>query len=168
MLEIFFEDELIRCSDNPDVVKALLSEVTVIEAAGGVVRNEKGEVLWIYRRGRWDLPKGKVEKEELESEALREVREETGLIDVAIGDLAGVTLHLYPEPEKHAKKGEKAVMILKVTWWFEMMADSAQPVKPQLEEEIAEVRWVRVEEMQPMVEDTYGNIRKMLEEIFVP
>jgi 8-oxo-dGTP pyrophosphatase MutT (NUDIX family) len=186
MLEIFFEEGLIRLSDSPDVVGAFLAKLKVIEAAGGVVRNEKGEVLWIYRRGRWDLPKGKVDKwtsglvgqwarekeifhhfttsplHHLRSEAVREVKEETGLRDVEVGALIEPTLHLYPEPEKYVKKGEEAGMILKVTWWFEMFADSNQELRPEEEEDITRVCWVAEDQMGPMVEDTFGNIRRLM------
>jgi 8-oxo-dGTP pyrophosphatase MutT (NUDIX family) len=53
----------------------------IIKAGGGIVVNEQNEVLLIYRRGKWDLPKGKLDDgETIEECALREVKEETGLL----------------------------------------------------------------------------------------
>ena len=83
----------------------------VIEAAGGVVKNQNGEILFIYRIGKWDLPKGKIEKgESLEQAALREIEEETGLKELVLEEFLNNTFHLYTE-----RNGEK---ILKTTYWF--------------------------------------------------
>jgi ADP-ribose pyrophosphatase YjhB (NUDIX family) len=71
-------------------------KLPVTIAAGGVVQHEDGKLLFIYRKKRWDLPKGRVDKgESLEGAAKREVKEETGVKKVKVGKLAGVTYHVF-------------------------------------------------------------------------
>ncbi len=103
-----------------------------VEAAGGVVRNPDGQVLVIFRRGFWDLPKGKIDAgESPEEAAVREVKEETGLNQVVRQDLLMPTYHTYRE------KGRR---ILKCTHWYGM--DSTQEeLKPQAEENIELAEW---------------------------
>jgi 8-oxo-dGTP pyrophosphatase MutT (NUDIX family) len=125
-----------------------------VDAAGGLVKNEKGERLFIFRLGKWDLPKGKLsENETPEEAAIREVKEETGLSELQItGDLPS-TFHIY------TRKGKQ---ILKQTWWFEMEAKSTQALIPQIEEEITEVRWIGQEDIETVLENTYGSIKDVM------
>jgi 8-oxo-dGTP pyrophosphatase MutT (NUDIX family) len=125
-----------------------------VDAAGGLVKNEKGEMLFIFRLGKWDLPKGKLAEKETPGEAaLREVKEETGLLELRITGSLSSTFHIY------TRKGKQ---ILKQTWWFEMEAKSAQSLIPQMEEEISEVRWVGREDLKTVLSNTYESIRELL------
>lgn len=128
----------------------------VVEAAGGVVTNKDGEVLFIRRMGKWDLPKGKIEKgESVEQAALREVEEETGISELILEEFINHTFHIYTE-----KNGEK---ILKTTYWFRMKFVGNQTPKPQTEEGISEVSWKGknqiLGEVFPM---TFKNIKLIL------
>jgi len=128
----------------------------VIEAAGGIVHNSKGEILFIRRLGKWDLAKGKIEKgESLEQAALREIEEETGLKELILEDFLNTTFHIYTE-----RNGDR---ILKTTYWFtvEYVGDKA-PV-PQTEEGISEVRWKNEEEIKNTVwGNTFQNIKLII------
>lgn len=125
----------------------------VLEAAGGLVTNTDGQLLVFYRRGSWDLPKGKIDPGETpEQAAVREVQEETGLQHVTLGPPAGVTWHTYTQ------KGER---ILKKTWWYHMSTTDTQVV-PQTEEDIEEIRWVDREAWLASSPVVYGSIRDIL------
>jgi hypothetical protein len=130
----------------------------VIEAAGGLVKNKNNELLFIRRMGKWDLPKGKIEKgESLEQAALREVEEETGLKELILEEFLNNTFHIYTE-----RNGEK---ILKTTYWFKMTyVGNSQPI-PQKEEGISEVSW-KNEEMinNEVMRMTFENIRLILDD----
>ena len=119
-------------------------------AAGGLVQNEKGEILLIYRKQHWDLPKGKVDDgESIEDCAVREVEEETGLRNVQLGTLIDTTLHQYEENGK---------LVTKKTAWYNMKASSADKLVPQTEEDIEDIRWVSPGALAPYLEKTYSNI----------
>ena len=130
----------------------------VIEAAGGLVKNKNNELLFIRRMGKWDLPKGKIEKgESLEQAALREVEEETGLKELILEEFLNNTFHIYTE-----RNGEK---ILKTTYWFKMTyVGNSQPI-PQKEEGISEVS-LKNEEMinNEVMRMTFENIRLILDD----
>lgn len=128
----------------------------VIEAAGGVVRNKNGEILFIHRIGRWDLPKGKIEKgESLEQAALREIEEETGLKELILEEFINNTFHLYTE-----RNGEK---ILKTTYWFRMNYVGNKIPIPQTEEGITAVSWKNKDEiMNEVFPKTFNNIKLIL------
>ncbi|MEO1514940.1 MAG: NUDIX hydrolase [Bacteroidota bacterium] len=125
-----------------------------IRAAGGVVYNPKGEVLVIYRRKSWDLPKGKIDPGEKKREAaVREVMEETGLQGIQLHDKLTKTYHTY--------KLEDGRRVLKVTFWYHMTAD-AQALTPQVEEDIEEARWANLAEFLDSDKKVYGNILDVL------
>ncbi|MEG2160099.1 MAG: NUDIX domain-containing protein, partial [Chryseobacterium sp.] len=106
----------------------------IIEAAGGIVNKTNGDILFIRRLGKWDLPKGKMEKgESREESAIREIEEETNLQNVELRDFINTTYHIYIE-----RNGDR---VLKHTHWFEMFFDGEDTSKPQLEEGITEVAW---------------------------
>ena len=121
-----------------------------IDAAGGLVKNTEDKYLFIFRRGKWDLPKGKVDKgESFQKAALREVSEECGLTDIEITIPLLNTYHIYTLDEK---------LVLKKTYWFEMQNKGDDTVIPQKEEDITEVRWFSREEMHEIVENTYNSV----------
>jgi len=126
----------------------------IIEAAGGIVFNEKDELLWIYRNDKWDLPKGKIEiGEEKEIAAIREVQEECGINELIIKEFISTTYHLY----KH-----KDEIVLKFTYWYKMLSNSRQKLMPQIEEGITEVKWVSKSNSLKNLKNTYQNIKLVL------
>lgn len=134
---------------------AFNSMFTRIEAAGGIVRNQKEEYLFIKRLGIWDLPKGKLNKNEAVADgALREVTEETGLTKLIVTKQLPSTYHIYTD-----KKGRE---VLKETFWFEMMCNEDQKLVPQLEEDITEVKWFNANELDIPLLDTYASLRQLI------
>jgi 8-oxo-dGTP pyrophosphatase MutT (NUDIX family) len=126
----------------------------VVKAGGGLVKNEKGEILFMFRRGKWDLPKGKQDPgESLENCALREVEEETGVGSLTVQKFLLVTEHPYEE---------KGQFLLKETHWWLMTTNSQQPLVPQTEEDITELRWIGTSEMNMILLNTYPGIIEVL------
>lgn len=127
----------------------------IIEAAGGLVKNEKNEILVIFRRDIWDLPKGKIEENELPNiAAIREVEEECGISELEIINLLDITYHTYKLNGKD---------ILKRTYWYEMVYNGIQNPKPQIEEEITEAKWVKTTNLQEIINNTFPSIIEVLE-----
>jgi ADP-ribose pyrophosphatase YjhB (NUDIX family) len=125
-----------------------------IDAGGGVVKNEKGGILMIFRRGKWDLPKGKRDDgESMEDCSVREVNEETGLQHISMGNKICDTYHIYSQYKKN---------LLKRTAWYHMTASSGEILKPQLEENILEARWIAEKNMGPVIFKSYEAIREVL------
>lgn len=128
---------------------------TVLEAAGGYVRNDKGELLVFYRRGSWDMPKGKIDPGETpEQAAVREVQEETGLVNLQLGVFLSHTYHTYE------LKGKR---ILKKTWWYFMDTSDLQLI-PQTEEDIEKIEWVEPRSWLATGVEVYPNIREVIEQ----
>ena len=146
-------------SDNPEIFfKGFREALTNIEAAGGVIRNEKG-LLFIFRNEKWDLPKGKIDKGESPVEAaLREVEEECGIHGHRIIRLLEPTYHLYRSPYKKSK-GE---WIFKKTHWFEMEYNGNESGFPQTDEGITEIRWFARDELGEVLDNTYGNLVELI------
>jgi 8-oxo-dGTP pyrophosphatase MutT (NUDIX family) len=133
-----------------EVWKAFKRQNVRVKAAGGIVVDERGRLLAIRRLGRWDLPKGKVEHgESMDEAAVREVQEECGIDGIRLGPLLARTWHTYP------RNGEQH---LKHTDWFLMHTSSDQPLVPQHEEDIEEVRWVERSEASMLRNDTYASL----------
>ena len=147
----------INAAENfSEACKNLNSLFTRIEAAGGIVRNQKREYLFIRRLGVWDLPKGKLHKKEAAEEgALREVTEETGLKGLTITKHLPSTFHIYTD--------RKGVEIIKETYWFEMICNDPQTLIPQLEEDITEVKWFSEAELSIPLGNTYASLRYLLD-----
>jgi len=125
-------------------------------AAGGLVFNEKNELLMIFRRGKWDLPKGKTEANETpEMSAIREVQEETGLQNLSIRYFSGITHHEYFDPYIHEQ-------VLKETQWFVMSATINEKLIPQTEEDITAIKWADDTDLIDMLKNTYPNIRQII------
>ena len=153
-----FHAGIIYDADFEKLKKAFFKHFTVIEAAGGIVQNENKDLLFIYRRGKWDLPKGKMEKEERpEICAEREIEEETGVKDLVLKYAIGDTYHLYDEFGKH---------FLKISHWFYFTCNSEQKLLPQTEEDITEIKWFKTKDIKKPVADTYATIKDILERFF--
>jgi 8-oxo-dGTP pyrophosphatase MutT (NUDIX family) len=140
--------------DAKAFMKMVRKNMTVIEAAGGLVRNEKGDYLFIFRNNKWDLPKGKIEKDEkVKDAAVREVEEECGIKVSSLGNKICKTYHVY------MNRGE---VVLKKTHWFHMESVGQFKFKPQKEEGITEVRWFQKEHIEPIVDNTFPSIMDVL------
>jgi 8-oxo-dGTP pyrophosphatase MutT (NUDIX family) len=159
LLENTSVNELNVFGENIDEIWSQFQNLfRIIEAAGGLVNNPEGDILFIKRLGKWDLPKGKMEKgESREESAVREIEEETGLKDVELVKFINSTYHIYVE-----RNGEK---ILKCTHWFEMNFDGKDTSKPQIEEGITEVAWKNADQIENEVfPSTFKNIKLILKE----
>lgn len=127
----------------------------LIVAGGGLVLNEKQEVLFIYRGDKWDLPKGRIEKgEKIEEAAVREVEEECGIENVTIERFLINTYHLF------IQDGEKR---LKKTYWYLMRSNYKGILKPQEEEGITDVCFKNKNEIEEALQNTYANIKLVYE-----
>lgn len=133
--------------DVDAVWKAFKEPYEFVAAAGGVVMDEQGRLLAIRRLGKWDLPKGKVEKgEDLPTAAIREVQEECGVAHLHLREPLAETWHTYERKDRQ---------YLKCTSWFLMNGSCADPLTAQHEEGIEEVRWLDREGVDRMIQDTY-------------
>ena len=136
-----------------------MNKRTII-AAGGLVFNEQQELLMIFRRGKRDLPKGKLDEGELiEDCAVREVEEETGLRNVILGDLITKTYHEYFD-----KWIEEDV--IKETWWYEMKVTDSPTLIPQVEEDIEKVVWANEKEVAVFLKNSYPTIVDLVETFY--
>lgn len=142
---------------NINVVEVLKKHFYYIEAAGGFIEKEN-KYLFIHRFGRWDLPKGKLEKKEsIEAAAVRECEEECDVKDLSIIKQLSSTFHIYAYKDGYA---------LKQTYWFKMHTDYSGKLNPQLEESIDEVKWFSsVEIKQTVMTDTYHTIVDVISEV---
>ena len=128
-----------------------------IIAAGGIVTNTEGNILMIFRRRKWDLPKGKLDKGETIAQcAVREVEEETGLKDILLGDFLLITEHQYQDPWLKTE-------VIKETHWYRMKITKEQKLIPQTDEDITDIRWVNREELNECLQHTYANIITVIE-----
>ncbi|WP_156522579.1 NUDIX hydrolase [Arachidicoccus ginsenosidimutans] len=127
-------------------------EKSIIVAAGGLVFNGNNELLMIFRRGFWDLPKGKLDEgEAIESCALREVEEETGLTNIQLEELIGITYHDYFDKWTNRD-------VRKETHWFKMFVSGSPELTPQTEEDIEKAEWATTEEVAAHLQNSYPNI----------
>ncbi len=153
-----FHAGVIYSEDLTALKKLFFKNFTLIEAAGGIVQNDKKEVLFIYRLNKWDLPKGKIEKGEKADEcALREVEEETGVINLILKKKVGETYHTYDAFGKH---------FLKVTHWYYLVCANDQKLVPQTEEDITAIKWVATKNIKEPVANTYPSIKDILSVFF--
>jgi len=141
--------------DEKEMMKKLKSKIPVEKAGGGLVYNDKNEVLFIFRNKKWDLPKGGIEKgEEIEDTAIREVEEETGVKGLKIIRKLPKTYHIFKRNGRYK---------LKITHWFEMRTSFNEKLIGQVEEGIEKVEWKTPNEIQVALTNSYENIKLLFE-----
>ncbi|MCX6271248.1 MAG: NUDIX domain-containing protein [Bacteroidetes bacterium] len=135
------------------LISLLPGEFRLVMAAGGLVYHPSCQVLFIYRHGKWDLPKGKLKKtESLEDCGIREVSEETGLTGLTIRGLIGTSYHIYLHKNKQ---------FLKETFWYDMLYEGTEQPVPQVEEDITEVKWFNLEESLKIINLSYRSLQDL-------
>ncbi|MDQ3394008.1 MAG: NUDIX hydrolase [Bacteroidota bacterium] len=142
--------------DKEATIKNIKNKFTIIKAAGGVV-DKDDKILMIHRLGKWDLPKGKLDKKEKTKDAaIREVEEECNIKVILSGKICS-TWHTYTQNGKG---------ILKKTSWYAMECVDDKDMKPQKEEDIEEVRWMDGRELRPALYNSYRSVRHVFNEYF--
>lgn len=136
------------------LLKKFLKKLPNVIAGGGKVYNDKGEVLFIYRNDKWDLPKGKIEGvESIEETAIREVMEETGVAGLEIVKPLETTYHIFKR-----NGGYK----IKITYWFEMKTSFSGNLYAQEFEGITQVAWLNPEQVKEALKNSYANIKLLM------
>ena len=139
-----------------DLIKEFKSKIKTIYASGGIVKNKKSEVLFIFRRGKWDLPKGKADKGESKKQtALREVGEETGVKELVISKFFRTSFHIVRSNKKY---------YLKETTWYLMNSNYEGDLIPQIDEGIKSVKWKNLKQVKKIKEKTFKNISIILDD----
>ncbi len=145
---------IFRHSDLRTLKKAFWKKFMLVQAGGGLVQNGNEQYLFMLRRGKWDLPKGKLDPgETLEQCAIREVGEETGLKQVQVNGPLLVTWHTYDESGHH---------ILKETHWYRMTASAEEAITPQREEQITQLVWAGRTRFGELLKNTFPSIVDVL------
>ncbi|MEQ1733679.1 MAG: NUDIX domain-containing protein [Bacteroidia bacterium] len=139
--------------------KDFTKHFTIIEAAGGLVKNAEGKYLFIKRNGYWDMPKGKIEKnEKIRDAATREVEEETGISNLTIQSEIANSYHVFIS---HGK------FYIKRTYWFEMTYQGTEPLVPQLSEGIVQAEWITYDNiLYSVLPNAYSNINHIVSIFF--
>ena len=141
-------------NDVEALFKAFARHFKRIDAAGGLVTNDQQDILMIFRRGKWDLPKGKLDPgETIEACAVREVLEETGISQVNLDAPLLTTYHTYDEYGKH---------ILKASHWFLMHAPLREDLVPQTSEDITHAEWVSPEKARSLFATAFPSVVDVL------
>ena len=137
--------------DEKIILKMMKEKIPVCKAGGGLVYNKEGQVLFIFRNGKWDLPKGGMEKnEKIAATAIREVEEETGVGDLSISCDLQKTYHVFKRNGKYK---------LKITQWYEMQSTFEGPTIPQTKEGIEKAVWLNPEQIKEALNNSYENIK---------
>ncbi|HET9746634.1 MAG TPA: NUDIX domain-containing protein [Chitinophagaceae bacterium] len=140
--------------DLEELKTQFFKKFTIVKAAGGFVQNENNDVLMMFRRGKWDLPKGKLDKKEtIEECAIRETEEETGLINVEIVAPLTTTYHTYHEGTR---------FVLKETNWFRMKVTGDQRLTPQASEQISKLEWVGKNDLEKYQKNIFPSVNEVL------
>jgi len=136
--------------DSDKLLSIFKERMGYINAGGGLVKNEKDELLFIERNEKWDLPKGRAEKgEDIETTSLREVEEETGVENLSINKFLQETYHIYKNKGKYN---------LKITYWYLMDTNYTGVLKPQTEEGITQAVWKSSEQAEAAMSNSYSNV----------
>ena len=148
-----YDSAIISGVDKEKMINDFCGIFKTIAAAGGIVFNQEDKILAIFRRGYWDLPKGKIDSGESESKAaIREVKEETGVENLQLVGPVGTTYHIYTQNKKR---------ILKPTYWFRMRTTDKILI-PQTEEDIEAAEWLSKSELLEKDRVIYRNIVEIL------
>ena len=143
--------------DEKEIMKVLKTKIPVNKAGGGLVYNKNGDVLFIFRNGKWDLPKGGTEKgEDIEQTSMREVEEETGVNGLKIIKKLQKTYHIFKR---------NGIYKLKITHWFEMQTDFEGIPEGQIDEGIDKVEWKNPTQIQEALKNSYENIKLLFQEV---
>ena len=146
----------IATDDIDGTYKSICAEFLEVNAGGGLVSNRRGDYLLISRNGMWDLPKGHQDPgEDIAVTALREVQEETGILDLEMRGLICVTDHCYRRND---------IWHLKHTWWYDMLHTDPADLTPQTEEDITKAAWVAKSSLPPYLLNTYPSIIEVFRE----
>jgi len=149
------EEAFIYHPNNEEILKKFTKKIPLVVAAGGIVTNKVGKVLFIYRNDKWDLPKGKLDKgETLEECAIREVMEETGVKDLFIENFLRKTYHIFKRNGKYK---------LKEVHWYAMRTFYDGKLKGEKKEGIVKVKWKGPQKIKEALENSYTNIRILFE-----
>jgi len=140
--------------NSKKLISRFKKKIKVVKAGGGIVTNLKKETLFIFRRNKWDLPKGKMDQgESIEKTAIREVEEETGIQNLVISSFFMDTYHIFKKENKY---------FLKETSWFNMKSDYEGDLNPELSEGITKAVWKSKEKIKK-IKNTFPNIKLLLE-----
>ena len=141
-------------SDLDNLLKTFLKFLPNVIAGGGKVLNASERILFIFRNGKWDLPKGKAESNEtIDKTALREVEEETGIKGLSITKPLDITYHIFKRNNQYQ---------IKKTYWFEMFSEYEGDLKPQLNEGITKVKWIGPKKLKKVKKNIYANIESLI------
>lgn len=141
-------------SNKETLLKKFLKKLPNVIAGGGKVYNKQGDILFIYRNDKWDLPKGKAEnKETIDKAAIREVEEETGVKNLVITKPLEMTYHIFKRNGKYK---------IKITYWFEMVTDYTGLLSAQENEGITKVEWLNPKQVTSAMKNSYANIRLLV------
>ena len=150
---------IIHGENIEEIFKKYIADKIIIEAAGGMIFNDENKLLLIFRKGMWDMPKGKLDEgESIEECALREVTEETGLFTLTIEHKLQITYHTYFIGNQ---------LILKPSHWFKMRFTGDEKLTPQSEEDITEIKWVTEEEAMQLLPTMYASVEEMIKSYFL-
>lgn len=149
------EEAYIYHPNYEEILRKFAKKVPLVVAAGGVVTNREGKVLFIYRNDKWDLPKGKVEKgESLEEAAIREVEEETGVQGLRIENFLRATYHIFKRNGKYK---------LKEVHWYSMSTSYKGDLVGNMDEGIEKVKWKGPKKIKKALLNSYANIKILFE-----
>lgn len=139
--------------NHEEILKKFTKKIPLEVAAGGVVTNKEGKVLFIFRNNKWDLPKGKLDKgETLKQAAVREVEEETGVKGLKLENHLRTTYHIFKSSGKFK---------LKEVHWYAMKTSYSGKLKGQKSEGIAKVKWMGPKKIKKALKNSYVNIRML-------
>ena len=139
-----------------EVLNTFKKKLLCIKASGGLVHTDEDNLLLIFRKGKWDLPKGKLDdKEDFETCAICEIKEETGLENVQLEKPLTITYHTYHEGGKH---------IIKESHWFLMKSEKQKVLIPQVKEDIEKCEWVEINKLAPYLENSHASIVDVVKE----